>query len=275
MTDIDDHKQWVAGVFDRAAQTYDRVGEPYHDHYGRRLVEVLAPRPTDDLLDVGCGRGAVLVPAAGRVGRLVGVDASPRMVEGAREELDRAGAGPVDLRVMDAESLGFEDGSFDAVTCAFTLFFLPRPERAAAEFARVLRPGGRVIVSTWGDDDPRWTFADDLLAALPVARRPVRRPFDRPDDVRALLAAAGLVDATSRREDHEIRFADAEQWWAWHWSFSLRGVLEQLDPTAVDELRVASITAIPESLRAEGLPMRLCAWFTSATAPRGTAAPDL
>ena len=271
MTDPDpapaDHKQWVAGVFDRAARTYDRVGEPYHDHYGRRLVEVLDPRPTDALLDVGCGRGAVLVPAAPRVHRLVGVDASPGMVAAAREELDRAGAGPVDLRVMDAESLEFEDASFDAVTCAFTLFFLPRPERAADEFARVLRPGGRLIVSTWGDDDPRWTFADDLLAALPVARRPVRRPFDRPEDVRALLAAAGLADPTSRREDHEIRFADADQWWAWHWSFSRRGVLEQLDAAAVDELRMVSIAAIPDPLRAAGLPMRLSAWFTSAGAP--------
>jgi ubiquinone/menaquinone biosynthesis C-methylase UbiE len=266
------HKDWVAGVFDRAAQTYDRVGEPYHDHFGRRLVEMLGPRCGDAVLDVGCGRGAVLVPAAPLVGRLVGVDASPGMIEQARGELARAGAEGVELRVMDAEALTFPDASFDAVTCAFTLFFLPRPERAAAEFARVVRPGGRVLVSTWGEADPRWAFADDLLADLPVTRRAVRRPFEDPEEVRDLLAGAGLTDVTSAREDHEIRFASVEQWWSWQWSFSLRGMLEQLDGPAVAALREASIAAVPAALRADGLPMRLCAWYTMATVG-GTAAP--
>jgi ubiquinone/menaquinone biosynthesis C-methylase UbiE len=259
------HKQWVAGVFDRAADTYDRIGEPYHDHFGRRLVEALAPRPTDELLDVGCGRGAVLVPAAARAARAVGVDASPQMVEAARAELARQDN--VELHVMDAEDLAVDDASFDVVTCAFTLFFLPRPERAAAEFARVLRPGGRVMVATWGEEDPLWAFHGDLLSALPVARRAVSRPFDRPEEVRDLLAGAGLVDVTSRAEDHEIRFADPEQWWAWQWSFSLRGALEQLDADAVEALRIASTNAIPDSLRSAGLPMRLRAWFTSAAVP--------
>jgi ubiquinone/menaquinone biosynthesis C-methylase UbiE len=273
MDEAEVHKDWVAGVFDRAAQAYDRVGEPYHDYFGRRLVEVLDPRAGDAILDVGCGRGAVLVPASRRVGRLVGVDASPGMLAEARRELERVGAGGVELHVMDAEALTFADGIFDAVACAFTLFFLPRPERAAAEFARVVRPGGRVIVSTWGEPDPRWAFGDDLLAALPVGRRAVRRPFDEPEEVRGLLAEAGLTEVTSRREDHEIRFASVEEWWSWQWSFSLRGVLEQLDPPAVETLRAASLQAVPASLRAEGLPMRLSAWFTTATAGE-SAAPD-
>jgi O-methyltransferase / aklanonic acid methyltransferase len=273
MDEAEVHKDWVAGVFDRAAQTYDRVGEPYHDYFGRRLVEVLEPRATDAVLDVGCGRGAVLVPASGRVGRLVGIDTSPGMLTQARRELERVGAAGVDLHVMDAEALTFADATFDAVTCAFTLFFLPRPERAAAEFARVVRPGGRVIVSTWGQPDPRWAFGDDLLASLPVARRAVRRPLEDPEEVRDLLAGAGLTDVTSRREDHEIRFTSVEEWWSWQWSFSLRGMLEQLDGPAVEALREASQRAVPASLRAEGLPMRLCAWFTTATASEA-AAPD-
>jgi SAM-dependent methyltransferase len=194
------------------------------------------------------------------------------MIEAARVELARAGATGVELHVMDAESLDFDDASFDAVTCAFTLFFLPRPERAVAEFARVVRPGGRVIVSTWGDSDPRWTFGDDLMAELPVARRAVRRPLDTAREVADLLVGAGLAEVTSRGEEHEIRFADAEQWWAWQWSFSLRGVLEQLDASALAALKAASMAAIPESLRSVGLPMRLHAWFTGGTLP--DVAPD-
>ena len=63
-----DTKAWLAGVFDRAAPTYDKVAGAYHDHFGERLVELAGVRPGDAVLDVACGRGAVLVPAAARVG---------------------------------------------------------------------------------------------------------------------------------------------------------------------------------------------------------------
>jgi ubiquinone/menaquinone biosynthesis C-methylase UbiE len=258
----EDHKTWVAGVFDRAARTYDRVGEPYHDYFAGRLVQLLDPLPHEDLLDVGCGRGAVLAHAAGRVAHLVGIDVSPAMVSAARAELVRAGVAHPDVRVMDAEQLDIPDASFDVVTCAFALFFLPDAQRAAGEFARVVRPGGRVIVSTWGEPDPRWAWEDELMAAVDVRRRAVARPFDRPADVADLLAGAGFGDLRSECVEHEIRFADPEQWWAWKWSFSLRGVLEQLDPDALETLRVAMFAGAARMADTAGLPMRLRAWCT-------------
>ena len=78
-------KAWVSGVFDRAASTYDEVAGAYHDHFGARLVEFVGVGPGGVVLDVGCGRGAILMPAAARVGSsgtVVGVDLSPEMVRG-------------------------------------------------------------------------------------------------------------------------------------------------------------------------------------------------
>ena len=66
------------------------------------------------------------------------------MIELAAADLRSAGVTDVDLRVMDAENLEFPDARFDALTGAFMLFFLPDPVRAAAEFHRVLRPGGQL-----------------------------------------------------------------------------------------------------------------------------------
>lgn len=73
----------MSGVFDRAASSYDEVAGAYHDHFGARLVDVVGVGPGDVVLDVGCGRGAILMPAAARVGPgggVVGVDLSPEMV---------------------------------------------------------------------------------------------------------------------------------------------------------------------------------------------------
>jgi ubiquinone/menaquinone biosynthesis C-methylase UbiE len=256
-------KEWLAGVFDRAAPAYDRIGPAYHEHFGRRLV-ALADLPAGaDLLDVGCGRGAVLRAAAGRAGSLTGVDVSPGMLEQARA----SGLDGVRLEVMDAEQLAFADGAFDAVTAAFLLFFLPDPERAAAEFHRVLRPAGRIAVSTWGDDDPRWAWADDLMADVAVDRRAIQRPFASPEEVRALLTGAGFGEATAHREDWEIRFADADQWWDWQWSFSLRGILEQLDPATVAALRADATARLRATAADGGHPMLLSAWITTAVRP--------
>jgi ubiquinone/menaquinone biosynthesis C-methylase UbiE len=251
----DEHKTWVAGVFDRAAATYDRIGTSYHDVLGRRLLDVAAPPAGFALLDVACGRGAVLA-AARTAARRVGVDVSAEMI--ARTGAELTG---VELRVMDAEFLDFDDQEFDLVTCAFAVFFLPRPDRAMAEFRRVLRPGGLVALSSWGEDDPRWAWEDDLLSGLGVARRAIQRPFDRPEELEELLAGAGFGGIRLHREELEIRFADARQWWDWSWSFSRRGMLEQVEPGAVEALRAASAQHLAAMQTPDGLPMRLIAWF--------------
>ena len=92
-------------------------------------------------------------------------------------------------------------------------------------------------MSTWGAEDERWAWEDDLLADVVVERRAVQRPFDRPDDLDALLRGAGFDDVVVHTEQHEVHLADADEWWAWKWSYSLRGMLEQLPQPRLERLR--------------------------------------
>ena len=265
---MDEHKTWLAGVFDRASPTYDRVGEAYHEHFARRLVNLAGIPPGAHLLDVACGRGAVLLAAASTAGSLTGVDVSPGMIERAATDLRAAGVAGCRLHVMDAERLELPDAAFDVLTAAFLLFFLPHPDRAAAEFRRVLRPGGRVAVSTWAEDDDRWAWADELLAAAGTpGRRALRQPFDRAEDVAGLLAGAGFEDLHAHHEQADIRFATEHEWWDWHWSFSVRGTLEQLGEQAVTTLREEAFRKLAARRTAPGYPMRLNAWIVTGTAP--------
>lgn len=265
---MDEHKAWVAGVFDRAAPTYDHIGEAYHAYFAGRLLD-LAVLPRDArLLDVACGRGAVLIAAAARGHRrLTGVDVSPVMIELAGADLRAAGITDVDLQVMDAEQLELSDAGFDALTASFSLFFLPAPARAAAEFHRVLRPGGIVAVSTWGEEDARWTFEDDLLPATgPPRRRALQQPFNRPEAVTDLLASAGFTDLEVQVEETEIHFESRQQWWDWHWSFSVRGLLEQLSPDALAAYRDACFQEMDALRTVDGYPLRLNALIVTGRA---------
>ena len=264
-----DTKAWLAGVFDRAAPTYDRVGDAYHDFFGELLVDLAAVGPGDSVLDVACGRGAALLPAARRVGgtgSLLGVDLSPEMVALAARALADEGL-PGEGRVMDAEHLGLGEASFDVALCAFGLFFFPDPEAAVAEVFRVVRPGGTVAVSTWGPEDERWSWEDDLLATLDAGRRAIVRPFDDATEIAALLRGAGFTDVACRLEEREVRFADEDAWWAWKWSYSLRGVLEQQDEATLERLRRDAAERMQPHLEPTGLPCRLTANLVRARRP--------
>ena len=192
----DDAKTWLAGVFDRAAPTYDRVGDAYHDYFGERLVELAGVADGDRVLDVACGRGASLVPAArraGATGHVLGVDLSAEMVAAAAQELTAAGVRG-EARVMDAEHLDLVDAAYDVALCGFGVFFFPEPEAAMAEIFRVVRPGGVVALSTWGVDDERWSWEDDLMASLEADGERSSDPSTT-SPTSALLEGAGFIES--------------------------------------------------------------------------------
>ena len=133
---------WAAGDYARFAPLVAEVGE--------RLVRRAGVRPGDAVLDVACGTGNVAIPAARAGGRVTGVDLTPEHFPAARSRASAAGVA-VDWVEGDAEALPFEDDSFDVVLSSFGCMFAPRHAVAAAELARVLRPGGRLGVSAFTD----------------------------------------------------------------------------------------------------------------------------
>jgi ArsR family transcriptional regulator len=110
------------------------------------MVEAVGSRPFESLLDLGTGTGRLLELLAPLYNRGIGIDASPAMLAVARANLDRAGIGNAQVRLGDIGNLPFARNSFDVVTVHQVLHYLDEPERAIAEAARVLRPGGRLLV---------------------------------------------------------------------------------------------------------------------------------
>jgi ubiquinone/menaquinone biosynthesis C-methylase UbiE len=166
------------------------------------IAEHLRGRPmrAKRLLDVGCGTGRFLKFVKHNYPRLpvVGLDLSAAYLRRARREL---GAWSwVDLALGAAEALPFADASVDLVTCIYLFHELPRPvrARAAAEFARVLRPGGRLVLvdSFQRGDEPAF---DGLLELFPLAyHEPYFDDYAR-HDLGALFSEVGLQSKTAER----------------------------------------------------------------------------
>jgi SAM-dependent methyltransferase len=131
---------WDLGHYEHLAAQLRPAAEIVVDH--------LAPRPGEVVLDLGCGTGNAAMIAAGRGARVTGVDPSPRLLEVARATAAAAGL-DADFILGNAASLPVPDGSVDAIGSVFGVIFAPDPAAAAAEMARVLRPGGRIVLSAW------------------------------------------------------------------------------------------------------------------------------
>lgn len=127
----------------------------------RRTLEALKLAPGERALDIGCGPGYVSLEMAARVGTsgsVVGIDTSQPMLDAAAARC--AGHANIVFKPADATALPFEAGSFDAAVAVQIYLFVPQLERALAELARVLRPGGRAVVVDTDWDSLVWHSGD-------------------------------------------------------------------------------------------------------------------
>lgn len=181
------------------------LGESYHPggaDLTRRLADMLALQPGDHVLDVATGIGTTaLLLADERNVQVVGVDLGEAQVARARSRAADVGLeGRVAFDLGDAERLPAPDASFDAVVCECAFCTFPDKATAAAEIARVLRPGGRVgITDVWLDParlDPELQNLAGRIACLADAR-PI-------EEVRAILQRAGLTVTHIERHDQAL-----------------------------------------------------------------------
>jgi len=129
----------------------------------RQARLALGVRPGDRVIEIACGTGLNfphLRQLVGEAGQVVGVDLTPAMLEIARQRVFRNKWKNVEMREADAADLPFPDASFDRALCAFALNIIPEYERAIAEIARVIVPGGRFVALEMRSMDtgswPRW-----------------------------------------------------------------------------------------------------------------------
>ena len=138
----------AAAYFRRNAARWDQIRALHVDEaeVEQSLLELLPKGEIGALLDVGTGTGRMLQLAGPRVERAVGIDNSREMLAVARANLNRAGLERCEVRQADMYQLPWTDASFDAAIFHMVLHFAAAPAEAVAEAARVLRPGGKLLI---------------------------------------------------------------------------------------------------------------------------------
>lgn len=202
------------------------------------LVEALAPAPGDLVLDLGCGAGHAGFAVATAGATVMAVDTSEEMLATARLLAQERGLDGYEAIGADVAALPFPDASFDGVVSRYSAHHWPDIAAACREAARVVRPGGRVVViDTVAPDDPA---LDTLVNALELLRDPTHGRNLRLDEWRTAFAGAGLEVVAERRWPIGLEtlswFARA-QTEAWR-ADAARALLRAATPEAVEALGI-------------------------------------
>jgi len=180
----------AAKYFRENAAHWDKMRSLYVDEaqVERALLHFLPKEGLRDFVDVGTGTGRILELVAPRVDRAVGIDLSREMLSVARAHIEKAGLRNVTVRHGDMYQLPWPAGSFDAATIHQVLHFADDPAGAIAEVARVLRPGGTLVIVDFAPHDLEFLRNEHAHRRLGL----------RDAEVRQWLTAAGLAPQHAR-----------------------------------------------------------------------------
>jgi len=247
-------KEKAAASYNAAADHFDDEPLRFWGLIGKRTVTNLKLQTGAKVLDVGCGTGASALPAAQAVGKngfVVGVDLAERLLDRARSKALTAGFHNVEFRLADMTALNYPDASFDAVVSVFSVFFVPDMEGLVRELWRMVRPGGKLAVTTWGPRifEPaysRWLTAvgkerSDLANAF--------NPWDRITDVvsvRKLLHDGGVKDAEVIAEELFQPLRSPDDWWTIALGSGLRWTIDQMGPETAARVRADNVGWLKE-----------------------------
>jgi len=199
-------------------QGWENNSTGYDQHFGPITQQSVKPtldavilRKGMRVLDVCTGPGMLASSAAVRGADAIGLDFSEEAINIARRNVPGA-----DFQQGDAQSLPFDDNSFDAVVCGFGIIHVPSPEAALKEMIRVLRTGGSMAISVWDVPDPSNGFGIFYEAAklygdmtVPLPHGPDFFQFSTDDAMTTALATIGLKDISVTRAEQFFETPDA------------------------------------------------------------------
>jgi SAM-dependent methyltransferase len=252
MTIIQPHNERPAKVWSSGGGNYNEVSRGIADSIEHAVLR-LNPRPGERVLDLATGTGWTSRLVAKRGAQVTGVDIATGLLDAAERN---AAAEQLSIRYLqaDAEQLPFEDASFDALVSTCGVMFASRPEAAAKQMARVVRPGGRIALTTWLADGNLFKMFQVMKPYMPAPASPAPpSPFEWGNTERIRQLLGQDFDLKFERAVSYYREPSAEAAWE---TFSTgygptKNLADTLEPSKRESLRadfIAFHAGFPTSL---------------------------
>lgn len=259
--DSENHKKQVTAVFDAVADGYDNPAMRFFSTTANKLVDTLKPATGEKLLDIAAGTGEVAIACAQAMlpgGRVIAIDLSEGMLAKARQKARRQELDNIDFFNMDAEQLEFKSHCFNHAICSFGLFFLPDMESALKEWVRVVKPGGKLLFSSFTEKafQPMMNVFFEQLEGFGVQfEGPLlkKQRLAEISECLEIMTAAGLEEPTVESHQLGYRIQSVNDWWDICRFSGLRGLLDRLDQQRLSQFRAKHLERIHSMFGEQGL----------------------
>ncbi len=275
---IDSQRQdWnrVAGGWEK----WDRFFDEQMAFLNHRIVADARLRTGMHVLDLGSGTGYPALLGAqtvGPTGSVTGLDLAEQMLAAARRKATTLGLTNVSFRTDDVTALPFEANSFDAVTSRFCLMFLPEIPKAAAEIARVLKPGAWLAAAVWSAPDknpylmiPITVIKQFLDLPAPDPTAPGIFRLAKPGDLVGMLQQAGFTNLSEEEFIADVRFPSGEEYYASLMDIAapIQNLFAQLSDQQKADARGRIVAAVDQYRRANGFALPIAVRIVAARKP--------
>ncbi len=220
---ITQKQKQARAAWDNIAASYDKFVTPTHMWLGNEGLRQAGLRAGMRFLDVAAGSGALSIPAARLGAQVLATDQSPVMLELLSARARREGL-EIETRVMDGHALEIDNNSFDLAGSQFGVMLFPDMPKGIREMARVVRPGGRVLMIALGDLQ-KVEFFGFFVRAIQSVRPEFKGPptdppplpfqLQDPERLRTELDTAGLRDITVQTTTEILEFQTGKDLWEW------------------------------------------------------------
>lgn len=211
-------------AWDMIADGYDRHVTPTHQPLAQEAIARLNLRPGSRFLDVASGSGALGLAAARLGAQVIATDISPRMISHLNTKARAERLPNLNGQVMDGHHLEFENDSFDCSGSQFGVMLFPDLPRGLSEMARITKPGGQVLMVTFGPPS-KVEFLGFFLTAvkhvvpdfagLPMSPPPLPFQVSDPAKLERAMVSAGLTAVQIETTIETLAFESAAQLWRW------------------------------------------------------------
>ncbi|MGH6901284.1 MAG: class I SAM-dependent methyltransferase [Geminicoccaceae bacterium] len=216
-------QEQTRAAWDKIAAGYDAFVTATHMELGKDGLRRAGLRPGMRFLDVAAGSGALSIPAARLGAQVLATDQSPVMLERLSARARNEGL-DVETRVMDGHALDLDDDSFELAGSQFGVMLFPDMPKGIREMARVVRPGGRVLMTVFGDPDKIEFFGFFVraiqsvrpdFAGPPMNPPPLPFQLQDPERLRREFTIAGLKDVKVETASETMAFRTGKELWDW------------------------------------------------------------
>ncbi len=256
-------KQLIQKTFDSVANGYDCDALRFFPASARHLANYLSPAAGEHILDVATGTGAVALAVAHQqpLARITAVDFSQHMLSQARAKAERDEISNIQFLTAEMPGLGdLPSDNYDAACCGFGIFFLEDMVEGMQQIATRLRPGGRLVISSF--HEPSFSPLVELFVQR-IERYGIEPPkmmwkrIASEEAVSKLFQNAGFTAVRTQKKDVSYFLKDVDEWWSFLWNAGFRGLLSQLSEDDLIRFRNEHLTEMGIHLTEQGLFLRV------------------